>query len=60
MTESKTKRTCESQPAVSSKICLTSTRVPPLDKVTPEVYARLSPKQQVELVDRLIKFLKTF
>jgi hypothetical protein len=59
MEKSKTKRTFESQPAIARKARLTSTRVPALDKVTPEVYSHLSPKQQVELVGRLIEFLKT-
>jgi hypothetical protein len=60
MNESKTKRTYESQPAVNNKLRLASTQVPPLDRVTPEVYSRLSPKQQVELMGRLIEFIKMF
>lgn len=59
MNESKTKRTFESQLAVNHTVRLASTRVPPLDKVTPEVVSHLSSKQQAELVGRLIEFLKS-
>lgn len=60
MEKSKTKRTFESQPAVSGKAHLVSTRAPALDKITPEGYSRLTPQQQQELVGRLVEFLKTF
>ena len=59
MEKNKTKRTFESKPVGSSRVRLASSRVPALDRVTPEMYSQLSSKQQVELVSRLIEFLKT-
>ena len=59
MNESKTKRARESQPAVNSKPRLASTQAPPLDKGSSEVVSHLTPRQQVELVSRLIEFIKT-
>jgi hypothetical protein len=60
MNATKSKRTYAAQPAIHGKVRLVSTQVPSLEKVTPEVYSRLTTKQQVELVGRLIEFLKTF
>ncbi len=58
MAESKTKRTFESQPAVNPKARVEPARLPALDKVTPEIYARMNAKQREELVGKLIEFLK--
>jgi hypothetical protein len=54
------KRTFESRPAIDPKARLEPASLPALDKVTPEVYARLSPKQRRLLLGKLIEFLKTF
>ena len=61
MTDSKIKRTFESQPALNSRAHLEPAKTTPqLDQVTPELYARLDQKQREELVHRLIDFLKSF
>ena len=60
MTENKTKRTFEAQPALSGHLRLETTAAPVLEKVTPKQYARMSAKQREELVVRLIDFLKSF
>ena len=61
MTEKQTKRTFESQAALTPHAHLEPAKTTPaLDQVTPEVYARLNSKQREELVHRLIDFLKSF
>ena len=62
MTESKIKRTFESQSALNTRAHLIkpAKTTPQLDQVTPELYARLNQKQREELVHRLIDFLKSF
>ena len=60
MPENKNKRTFEAQPAVSGHLRLETAATPPLEKMTPKQYARMSAKQREELVVRLIDFLKSF
>ena len=60
MTEKQAKRTFESHPAHRSNVHLEPARAPALDQVTPEIHARLNPKQRQELVNKLIDFLKSF
>jgi hypothetical protein len=61
MTDLKTKRIFEAQPAINTRARLETTAgAPPLEKVTPRLYARMSAKQREELVTRLIDFLKSF
>jgi hypothetical protein len=61
MTESKIKRTFESQTTLQTRAHLEPAKTTPaLDQVTPEVYTRLNQKQREELVHRLIDFLKSF
>ena len=60
MNEKQAKRTFESHPTHHSRVRLEPARTPALDQVTPEIYARLNPKQRQELVSKLIDFLKSF
>jgi hypothetical protein len=61
MTEDKTKRTFESQPAIPATARLEASGTPTaLDKLSPEAYERLTPKQREALVGKLINFLKAF
>lgn len=58
MTEDKTKRTFEAQPAIQATVRLEASGISALDKLTPEAYERLTPKQRETLVGKLINFLK--
>lgn len=60
MNKQPTTKKHESRTAVDSQARLESTRLPPLEQVTPQIYARLSSKQRRALVGKLIEFLKTF
>jgi hypothetical protein len=58
MTEDKTKRTFEAQPAIPATVRLEASGTPDLDKLSPEAYERLTAKQRETLVGKLINFLK--
>jgi hypothetical protein len=59
MTEDPKKRTFEAQPAIPATVRLeASGSTPALDKLSPEAYERLTPKQREALVGKLINFLK--
>jgi hypothetical protein len=58
MTESHTKRTFHSQLAINPKVRVESTRLPPIEQMTPQVVSSLNNKQRAELLGRLIDYLK--
>lgn len=58
MSEDPTKRTFEAQPAIPATVRLEASGIAALDKLSPEAYERLTPKQREALVGKLINFLK--
>jgi hypothetical protein len=60
MPENQTKRTFDAQTSLKSSLRLEPSAAAPMEKITPQQYARMSTKQREELVSRLIDFLKSF